>query len=109
MKSIVWLSVTYETIKVYPVNVRRETGYNLDKLQRGAEPSDWKPMTKIGPGVKEIRIHEGNEYRILYVTKFKEAIYILHSFVKKTQQTTQKEMNIGRKQYLEMLRMRRSL
>lgn len=81
----------------------------MDKVQRGADPFDWKPMTSVGKGVKEIRIHEENEYRVLYVAKFEEAIYVLHSFVKKTQQTSQKDIDLGKQRYSEMLSMRRVL
>lgn len=89
--------------------MRREAGYNLDKIQRGGDPFDWKPVTSVGQGVKEIRIHENNEYRVFYVAKFKEAIYVLHSFVKKTEQTLQKDIDLGKKRYAEMLIMRRTL
>jgi phage-related protein len=65
-------------------------------------------MTGIGQGVKEIRIHQENEYRVLYVAKFKEAVYVLHSFVKKTQQTSKKDLDIAKKRYAEMLELRRS-
>jgi phage-related protein len=41
-------------------------------------------MHGIGSGVKEIRIHEENEYRVIYVAKFESAIHVLHAFVKKT-------------------------
>jgi phage-related protein len=107
MKKIVWLTSTHEIVKDYPINARREIGYNLDKIQRGVDPIDWKVMVGVGRGVKEIRIHEGNEYRVLYVAKFKEAIYILHSFIKKTQQTSKKDLDIGRKRYIELLETRR--
>lgn len=109
MKKIVWLASTLEIVKGYPVNVRREVGYNLDKIQRGGDPTDWKTMVGIGHGVKEIRIHEGNEFRVLYVAKFKEAIYVLHSFIKKDQQTSRKDLDIGRKRYIEMLEIRRTI
>lgn len=107
MKDIIWLGTTHKAVKEYPINVRREIGYNLDKLQRGQEPCDWKSMVGVGNGVKEIRIHEENEYRVLYVAKFKEGIYVLHSFIKKTQETAKKDLDIGRKRYTEMLQMRR--
>ncbi len=107
MKHIKWLGDTHKTVKEYPVNVRQEIGYNLDKVQRGLEPFDWKPMTSIGQGVKEIRVHEENEYRVLYVAKFEEAVYVLHTFVKKTQQTSQKDIALGKQRYTEMLNMRR--
>lgn len=108
MKKITWLGDTHETIKGYPINVRREIGYNLDKVQRGLDPADWKPMVEVGQGVKEIRIHEDNEYRIFYVVKFKEAVYVLHSFIKKTEQTSKKDKDIGKKRYAEILKIRRS-
>ncbi len=106
MKRIQWLGDSYQIIKAYPTYVRQEIGYNLDKIQRGLEPFDWKPMESIGKGVKEIRIHENNEYRVLYVAKFEEAIYVLHSFVKKTQKTARKDIALGQKRYVEMLNSR---
>jgi phage-related protein len=109
MKEIVWLGTTKLIVKEYPINVRREIGYNLDRVQRGLDPCDWRPMTGIGSGTKEIRIHEENEYRVLYVAKFKEAIYVLHSFVKKTQQTAKRELDIAKNHYAEILDMRKGL
>jgi phage-related protein len=109
MKEITWVASSYEVIREYPIDARRQIGFNLDKIQKGLEPSDWKVMTGVGHGVKEIRIHLGTEYRILYVAKFPEAVYVLHSFVKKTQQTSKKDIDIGKKRYNEMLEIRRSL
>lgn len=109
MKKIVWLGTTNLIVKEYPINVRREIGYNLDRVQRELNPCDCKPMANIGVGVKEIRIHEENEYRVLYVAKFKEAIYVLHSFVKKTQQTAKKDLVIAKNRYAEILDIRKEL
>jgi len=106
VKEIRWLGSTNRIVREYPVNVRREIGYNLDRIQRGLEPFDWKPLVGVGNGVKEIRIHEENEYRVLFVTKFQEAIYVLHSFVKKTEQTAKKDIDIAKKRYAEILNMR---
>lgn len=108
MKLITWLGDTHKTIKGYPDTVRQEIGYNLDKVQKGKDPFDWKPMNSVGLGVKEIRIHEENEYRVLYVAKFEEAIYVLHSFVKKTQQTSTKDILLGKQRYADVLKMRRA-
>jgi len=66
-------------------------------------------MNSVGSGVKEIRIHSQNEYRVLYVAKFQEAVYVLHGFIKKTEQTSKKEIDITKKRYQEMLTIRRSL
>ena len=108
MKKIIWLGITHQLIKEYPIDVRKEIGFNLDRVQRGLDPRDWKPMIGVGTGVKEIRIHEENEYRVLYVAKFEEAIYVLHSFVKKTQATSKKDIEIAKKRYAEILNLRRA-
>lgn len=107
MKQIVWLGNTHEVVRGYADSVKRQLGYNLDKVQRGLDPYDWRPMSTIGPGVKEIRIHDYNEYRILYVAKFEECIYVLHSFVKKTQSIGRKDILLARQRYLDMIGMRR--
>ena len=109
MKRLIWLGDAHETVKEYSINVRREIGYNLDKIQRGLNPHDWRPMVGVGQGVRELRIHEENEYRVLYVAKFQEAVYVLHGFTKKTQQTNKKDLDVGKKRYLELLKIRRSL
>lgn len=57
-------------------------------------PTDWKPMPSVGPGVNEIRIHTQDEHRVMYLAKFEEAIYVLHAFEKKSQQT--REMDLTR-------------
>ena len=108
MKKIIWLGKTHEMIKSYSNIVRQEIGYNLGRVQRGMNPHDWKPMSLVGMGVKEIRIHEKNEYRVLYVARFEESIYVLHVFEKKSEQTLMKDINLARKRYMEMLKIRRS-
>lgn len=107
MKKITWLGNTREVVKNYSDNVKSEIGYSLDKVQRGLDPYDWKPMSSVGEGVKEIRIHEENEYRVLYVAKFEESIYVLHVFVKKTEQTLKRDIDLARQRYADLLQMRR--
>lgn len=107
MKKITWLGNSHAIVKEYPGSVKQEIGYNLDKVQRGLDPYDWKPMSSVGHGVKEIRIHEANQYRVLYVAKFEESIYVLHAFVKKTQQTLKREIAQAKQRYAEMIEMRR--
>lgn len=103
MKEIVWLGQTLKEVRTYPEGVRKEIGFNLDRVQCGLEPFDWKSLVGLGQGVKEIRIHEINEYRVIYVVKFRSCIFVLHSFVKKTQKTAEKELELIRKRYAEML------
>lgn len=102
MKSIIWLGSSYNNLLNFPKEARQSAGYNLDKIQRGQEPTDWKPMTSIGQGVKEIRIHCDNEYRIIYLAQKEESVYVLHSFVKKTQKTSSKDLELAKKRFKQI-------
>ena len=106
-KALFWVGSTLQRVRAFPVAPRREAGHQLHRVQLGLEPSDWKPMRSVGPGVVEIRLHEQGEYRILYVAKFAEAIYVLHAFPKKTQQTRQAEIEMARRNLAEVLGHRR--
>lgn len=87
MKPIVFSGRSLETIRKFPLTVKREIGYQLDRVQRGLNPVDWKPMTSIGQGVREIRIHWKGQYRVLYVTTIGDSVFVLHAFQKKTMKT----------------------
>lgn len=80
--------------------------YQLGFVQLGFEPEDWKPMSTIGPGVREIRIHVDGEFRVIYIAKFEEAIYVLHAFQKKTQKTSKKDIDIAKTRLRELERER---
>jgi phage-related protein len=65
-------------------------------VQEGLEPDDWKPMNGIGPGVSEIRIRERDgAFRVIYVAKLEDAIYVLHCFQKKTQKTSSDDIALA--------------
>jgi phage-related protein len=99
MKKIIWLGSSYDDLLDFSREAKQEAGYNLDKIQRGKEPSDWKPMPSVGKGVREIRVHCENEYRIIYLTQRTEGIYVLHSFVKKTEKTSAKDIELARSRF----------
>jgi phage-related protein len=68
----------------------------LHKVQLGFEPNDWKPMAAAGSGAREIRIRdEAGAFRVLYVTNVGDAIYVLHAFQKKTQQTAKRDIDLA--------------
>lgn len=57
-----------DDLRGFPQAARREAGYQLDQIQRGREPDDWKPMNTVGRGVREIRIRDAaGAFRVLYV------------------------------------------
>ena len=95
MKEIEFCGRSLKVIRSFPVAARREAGYQLDRLQRGYEPIDWKPMASIGKSVKEIRIREHGEYRVIYIAKFEDVVYVLHAFQKKTQKTKKHDIEVA--------------
>jgi len=97
MKRVIWIgSAKKDLQQQFSKMARKEAGYQIYRLQEGFDPKDWKPLHGMGPGVREIRIHAENEYRIIYVAQLEEALYILHSFVKKTQKTPQRDLELAR-------------
>jgi phage-related protein len=106
-KSLVWVGGALAQVKSFPIGARREAGHQLYQVQLGLEPGDWKPMPSVGPGVVEIRVHEGAEYRVLYVAKFAEAVYVLHAFEKRTRQTRKADIELARRNLAEVVRHRR--
>ena len=74
-------------------------------VQHGLEPSDWKPVPTVGPGVREIRIHAEGEHRVFYVAKFRYAIYVLHAFSKKTRKTSKGDIGTARDRLQAVLQM----
>jgi phage-related protein len=92
-------------LRAFPQTARREAGYQLDQVQRGREPDDWKPMNAVGRGVKEIRIRDASgAFRVLYVAKFADAVYVLHCFQKKTQKTSKADMDLAGQRYRDLLK-----
>jgi len=105
-KPLVWLGSSLADVRALPDEARQETGFQLRRVQKGLSPSDWKPMTTVGPGVVEIRIHTTEEYRVFYVAKFTEAVYVLHAFNKQTPKTPQRDIELAQRRYSELLRAR---
>lgn len=100
MKPIVWIGDSKDAVRTFPDDARREAGFQLDKVQHGEDPDDWKPMSTIGAGVREIRIRDASgAFRVVYVARFARAIYVLHAFAKKTQQTRASDIELARERF----------
>lgn len=97
VKRIEFLGDSLAELRGFPEVARKEAGVQLHKVQLGIEPSDWKPFSAIGPGVREIRIREdGGAFRIIYVASLGDAVYVLNAFEKKTQQTPKRQVDLAR-------------
>ncbi len=107
-KEIRWMGTAYQDILEFPAEPRKEAGFQLGKLQAGLDPDNWKPFDEVGSGTKEIRIRETTGiYRVMYVAKFEEAIYVLHCFQKKTETTAKHDKDIAEARYRAIVRERR--
>lgn len=93
-----------ESLRRFPERARQDAGFQLDKVQRGRDPDDWKPMRSIGPGVKEIRIRDvTGAFRVIYLATLADAVYVLHCFQKKTEQTSKKDIQLARKRFKDLM------
>ena len=102
-KKITFLGGSAGQIRSFPDSARKDSGFQLDKVQQGLEPDDWEPMTSVGPGCKEIRIWEDDgTYRVLYVAKFAEAVYVLNAFKKTTRKTPQANIDAAKAAYAQI-------
>jgi phage-related protein len=108
VKPIAFLGGSLDDLRGFPADARREAGYQLDRVQRGLDPDDWRPMPSIGTGVREIRVRErAGAFRVIYVATFADAVYVLHAFQKKTRQTAKRDVDVAASRLREqMARMR---
>lgn len=102
MKPLYFVGSSKDDLRNFPDEVRRAAGFELHAVQNELEPTDWKPMNIIGPGVKEIRIHIFGEWRVIYVAKFQDAVYVLHAFNKKKRKTSKKDIDLARMRYRQI-------
>jgi phage-related protein len=105
MKVVAFLGDALEAIRSFPNGARREIGFQIDRLQRGLEPDDWKPLKAVGPGVREIRVRDASgSYRVIYVATFAEAVFVLHAFQKKTRATAKRDIDLAQARFRMLVR-----
>ena len=106
-KQLRWLGDSLDAVKEFSDEAKRSAGHQLGIVQAGLDPLDWKPIEIVGPGTKEVRIQVETGYRVLYVAKFNEAVYVLHAFVKKTQKTSKKDIDLASGRYKALMKERK--
>ena len=106
MKAVVFLGDSLKCLRDFPEDARHDAGYQLDKVQRGEQPDDFKPMPSIGKGVEEIRIwDDSGTYRVIYTARMTNAVYVLHAFQKKTKATSKRDIDTARERFAHLMRM----
>ena len=103
MKRLRFLGDSLNCLREFPADAKHDAGFQLDKVQRGEQPDDFKPMAAIGKGVEEIRVRDDNGiFRVIYTARRAEAIYVLHAFQKRTQATAKRDIEVARKRFTEL-------
>jgi phage-related protein len=103
LKSIEFAGDSLVRLRDFPPGARRAAGYQLDRVQRGFAPDDWKPMNAIGPGVRELRIRDrAGAFRVIYLATLPDRVVVLHAFQKKTQRTSKQNIDLAAKRFREL-------
>ena len=100
IKPIEFLGDSLRSLREFPDDAKRDAGYQLDRVQHGLQPDDFKPMPAIGKGVEEIRVRDDTgAYRVIYTARLADAIYVLHAFQKKTQATSKRDIDLAKQRF----------
>ncbi|CAD9219880.1 Phage-related protein [Burkholderia cenocepacia] len=103
-KPVVFVGSAPADLRGFPLPARREAGHQIDQVQRGLAPDDWKPMRTIGVGVREIRLRDASgAFRIVYVATFTEAVYVLHCFRKQSSRTNKTDIDLAARRYRTLM------
>jgi phage-related protein len=102
-KPVRFLGDSLDSLREFPNDARHDAGYQLDRVQRGLQPDDFKPMPSIGRGVEEIRIwDESGTFRVIYTARLADAVYVLHAFQKKTSATSKRDIEIAKTRFAQL-------
>ncbi|WP_246327078.1 type II toxin-antitoxin system RelE/ParE family toxin [Burkholderia guangdongensis] len=105
LKPVEFRGSALDDLRAFPLAARREAGHQLDQVQRGQAPDDWKPMNTVGRGVREIRIRDASgAFRIIYLAKLADVVYVLHCFQKKSPKTSKADIDLAAKRYRDVLK-----
>lgn len=102
MKPISFLGDSLAQLRDFPDDARSAAGYQLNEVQLGHDPDDWKPMKTVGSGVREIRVREASgAFRVIYLATLPDRVLVLHAFQKRTQQTARKDIDLAARRLRE--------
>ena len=102
MKLLKFVGSSLSDLREFPAEARRAAGFELWQVQCGLMPSDFKPLLGVGPGAYEIRVHVEGEWRVIYVAKFSDNVYVLHAFQKKTRKTRKENIELANRRYRQI-------
>jgi phage-related protein len=98
VKKVRFVGRALDELREFPADAKHDSGVELQRVQQGYDPNDWKPMATVGKGVREIRIRTSEGiYRTMYTTVIGECVYVLHCFTKKTARTPKSTISLSKK------------
>lgn len=105
MKPVQFLGNSLKSVRDFPKDVRQDAGRQIDRVQKGKHPDDFKPMPSIGKGVEEIRLwDDAGTFRVIYTARLADAVYVLHAFQKKTPTTSQRDIDTAKTRFTQLLK-----
>jgi phage-related protein len=108
MKPVRFLGDSLERLREFPDEARQDAGYQLELVQRGLQPTDFKPMSTVGKGVEEIRIRDDRgQFRVIYLARLSNSVFVLHAFQKKSRATSRHDIAIAKERYADLMRAQR--
>ena len=99
MKELKFIGSSQTDLAAFPEDAKREAGFDLWQVQLGLMPNDFKPMPTVGAGAYEVRVKIKGQWRVIYVAKHADAIYVLHCFHKTTQKTAKSDIDLAAARY----------
>lgn len=100
IKPIEFLGDSLQRLRAFPNDARQDAGYQLDRVQHGLQPDDFKPMPTIGKGVEEIRVRDDSgAFRVIYTVRLADAVHVLHAFRKTTRATSKRDIDLAKQRF----------
>ena len=104
MKPVRFLGGSLKDRRNFPSDARQDAGRQLDRLQRGLQPDDFKPMPSIGKGVEEIRVwDDAGTFRVIDTARLADAVYVFHAFQKKAQATSKRDVDTAKTRFVQLM------
>ncbi len=107
-KKVLFRGSALKDLRGFPEAAQDALGYALDHVQARLDPPDWGDMSTVGAGCKELRYQDRDGwYRVVYVATFEEYVAVLHSFQKKTNQTSKQDIAVAKQRFDELIQERK--
>lgn len=93
---VVWEGDSLDVVREFPRDIREDLGLDIRRMQQGERPLSFRPMKSIAPGVFELKqMDENGWYRLIYLSRVGDRIFMLHAFQKKSAKTSKNDLKVA--------------